>query len=101
MEDAIKSWFGLFNSFLGANQIVIAENIHASAFSEITKSRELFRRQVQVVTSSRLSILFTGRELQVREKWTLLKLSRLIYQLHNKNTNVHVVANVMHIGISL
>jgi len=24
--DAIKSWFGLFNLFLEANQIVIAEN---------------------------------------------------------------------------
>jgi len=28
--DAIKSWFGLF-LFLEANQIVIAENLHASA----------------------------------------------------------------------
>jgi len=26
VEDAIKSWFGLFNYFLEANQIVIAEN---------------------------------------------------------------------------
>jgi hypothetical protein len=26
--DAIKSWFGLFNLFLEAYQIVIAENLH-------------------------------------------------------------------------
>ena len=41
--DAIKSWFGLFNLFLEANQIVIAENLHVSAFSDIATSRELFR----------------------------------------------------------
>ena len=27
--DAIKSWFGLFNLFLEADQIVIVENLHA------------------------------------------------------------------------
>jgi len=31
--NAIKSWFGLFNLFLKANQIIIAENLHASTFS--------------------------------------------------------------------
>jgi len=35
VEDAIKSWFGLFNLFLEADQIVIAENLHASTFSDI------------------------------------------------------------------
>ena len=38
--DAIKSWFGLFNLFLEANQIVIAENLHALTFSDIATSRE-------------------------------------------------------------
>ena len=35
--DAIESWFGLFNLFLEANQIVIAENLHASLFSDIAR----------------------------------------------------------------
>jgi len=48
--DAIKSWFGLFNFFLEANQIVIAENLHASAFSDIAASRELLRRQLPLIT---------------------------------------------------
>jgi len=39
--DALKSWFGLFNLFLDANQIVIAENLHAPAFSDIATSRQL------------------------------------------------------------
>ena len=37
--DTIKSWFGLFNLFFEANQIVNADNLHASAFSKIAKSR--------------------------------------------------------------
>ena len=37
--DAIKSWFGLFNLFLEANQIVITENLHALNFSDIATSR--------------------------------------------------------------
>jgi len=37
---AIKSWFRLFNFFLEANQIVIAKNLHASAFSDIATFRE-------------------------------------------------------------
>ena len=61
--DAIKSWFGLFNLFLKANQIIIAENLHASAFSDITTSRELIRRQIQLITSLRLTILASGRKL--------------------------------------
>jgi len=61
--DAIKSWYGLFNLFLEAYEIVIAENLHASAFSEIAKSRTLLRRQLQVITSSRSSIFSNGREL--------------------------------------
>jgi len=62
VRDAIKSWFGLFNLFLKANQIVIAENLHASAFSGIAKSRELLRHQLQVITSSRSTILSSGKE---------------------------------------
>jgi len=44
VRDAIKFWFGLFTLFLEANQIVIAENLHASAFSDIATSRELLKR---------------------------------------------------------
>ena len=60
--DALKSWFGLFNLFLGANQIVIAENLHASSFSDIVTSRELLRRQLQLITSSRSPLLASGKE---------------------------------------
>ena len=42
--DAIKSWFGLFKLFLEANQIVIAENLHASTFSDIATFREWISR---------------------------------------------------------
>ena len=41
--DAIKSWFRPLNLILKANQIVITENLHASAFSEIAKLRKLLR----------------------------------------------------------
>ena len=41
--DAVKSWFGLFTLFLKANKIIIAENLHVSASSDIT-SQELLRR---------------------------------------------------------
>ena len=44
--DAIKSWFGLFNLFLEADQFVLAENLHVSALSYIATSRELLRRQL-------------------------------------------------------
>ena len=33
--DAIKPLFRLFNLFLKSNQIVVVENFHASAFSDI------------------------------------------------------------------
>jgi len=46
VEDAIKSWFGLINLFLEANQIVIAENVHAPALSDIATSRESLRHQL-------------------------------------------------------
>jgi len=54
--DAIKSWFELFTFFLEANQIVIAENLHASALSDISTSRKLLKRQLQLITSSRSTI---------------------------------------------
>ena len=60
--DPIKSWFGLFNLFLEANQIVLAENLHASAVSDIATSRKLLKRQLQLIKSSRSTILATGRE---------------------------------------
>ena len=34
--EAIKSRFGLFTLFFEANQIVIAENLHTSTFSDIS-----------------------------------------------------------------
>jgi len=58
----IKSWFELFNLFLEANQIVIVENLHASAFSDVATSRKLLRRQLQLITSVRSTILVYGRE---------------------------------------
>ena len=62
VRDAIKSWFGLFNLFLETNQIVIVENLHASAFSDIVESRALLCRQLQFIKSSRSTILHSGRE---------------------------------------
>ena len=59
---AIKSFLGLFNLFLEANQIVLAENFRASAFSYIAKSRVLLKRQLQLITSSRSTILSSGKE---------------------------------------
>ena len=60
---AIKSWFGLFTLFLEASQIAIEEHLHASAFSDIATSRELLRRQLQRIASSRSSILSSDRKL--------------------------------------
>ena len=60
--DAIKSWFGLFNLFLEANQIVIVKKLHASPFSNIATSRELLIRQLQLITSSLSSILSYDKE---------------------------------------
>jgi len=60
--DTIKSWFGLFNLFLEAIQIVLAETLHASAFSDIATSRKLLKRQLQLITSSRSTILFSGKQ---------------------------------------
>ena len=42
--DALKLWFGLFNLFLEANQIIVADNLHALIVPEFTTSRELLRR---------------------------------------------------------
>jgi len=78
--DAIKSWFGLFNLFLEANRIIIAENLHASAFSDIATFQELLRRQLQLIAFSQSSILSLHRWASlVREGWTLLKLFNLPY----------------------
>jgi len=90
VRDAIKSWFGLFNLFLEANQIVIAENIHALTFFDIATSRELLRRQLQIIASLRSTIMSSGREVnklvlnrrapQVRDGWIFLKLYHLRHQ---------------------
>ena len=60
--DAIKSRFGLFNLFLEAHQFVIAENLHASTFSDNANSREELRRQLQLITSSCSTTLVFDRE---------------------------------------
>ena len=60
--DALKSWFGLFYLFLEANQIIVAENLHALTFSDIATSRDLLRRQLQLITSSRSVTLASDRE---------------------------------------
>ena len=48
--------------FFEANQIVIAENLHSLTFSDIATPRELLRRQLQLITSSRSTTLAPGRE---------------------------------------
>ena len=77
--DAIKSWFGLFNLVLEANQIVLANNLHASTFSDIATSRELLRRQLQIISSSRSTILSSGREVNELsfESWGLASARRV------------------------
>ena len=61
--DALKPWFGLFNLFLVANYIAIAENLHAVTFSDIATSRDLLQRQLHLITSSRSTILDSGTEM--------------------------------------
>ena len=60
--DTIKSGFGLFNLFFEANQFVTAENFRALPFSEIATSRELLRRQLQLITSSRSTTLASNEK---------------------------------------
>jgi len=63
--DAIKSWFGLFNLFLETDQIVIADNLHASVFSDIATSQELLKHQLQIITFSHfLTILGSGKDVK-------------------------------------
>ena len=62
VRDALKSWFGLSNSFVEANQILISENLHALTFSDIAISRDLLRRQLHLITSSRSTALACDRE---------------------------------------
>ena len=82
--DAIKSWFGLFNMFLEANQIVIADNLHALTFSDIATSRELLRCQLQQITSSRSTILASG--------------TLEVIPTPKSATNVQIVVNVLHVS---
>jgi len=83
--DAIKTWFGLFNLFLEANQIVIAENLHALFFSDIATSRDLLKRPTPAnyffaFNYFGLSITCPWqRASQVRKRWTLFKLLNLPY----------------------
>ena len=48
--------------FFEANQIIVADNLHALTFSNIATSRELLRRQLQLITSSRSTIFVSGTE---------------------------------------
>ena len=105
--DAIKSWFGLFNLFSEANQVVIEDNLHASTFSDIATLRELLRYQLQVITSwrSKLSLLvemwitcpLNRWASQVWEGWTLLKLFLLRNKRQKKNVDMHIVVNVLYV----
>ena len=61
--EALKSWFGLFNLFLEASQIVIVEDLHAFNASDSATSRGLLKRQLQLITSSRSTILASGTEM--------------------------------------
>ena len=61
--DALKSWFEWFSLFLEVNQIVIAENLHALTFFAIATFRDLLQRQLQLITSSRSTILTSGTEM--------------------------------------
>ena len=61
--DVLKSWFGLFNFFLETSQIVIAKNLHALTFSDIATFRDLFQRQLHLITSLRSTILAPGTEM--------------------------------------
>ena len=89
VEDALKSKFGLFNLILEANQIVVSENVHASAFSNIAQSRELLKRQLQLITSSRSTILSSGKEINnlPYESAGLLKLYNLRHHCESDFTD--------------
>ena len=102
--DAIKSWFGLFNLFLEANQIVIVDYLHASAFSDIAKSQGLFRHQLELITSSGSTIISSDRVLNNLPFESVglagVKLFHLPRQRQNKNVDVHIIVNVLH-GVTL
>jgi len=53
----------LFNLFLVANQIVIVENLHALTFADIDTSQNLLKRQLQLITSLRSTILASGTKM--------------------------------------
>jgi hypothetical protein len=55
--------FGLFNLFMEANQIIIAENWHALTFSDNATSRDFLQRQLHQITSSRSTILASDTEI--------------------------------------
>ena len=53
----------MFNLFLEANQIIVAENLHALTLSDMATSRELLQRQLQLITSLRSTTFASDREL--------------------------------------
>ena len=58
--DALKSWFGWFNLFLEANQIVIAENLHASVLPLILlhpENNNVYLQHVTVLENNEISCI--------------------------------------------
>ena len=45
-----------------AHQIIVMENLHALTFYNMATSRELLKRQFELITSSRSTILASGTE---------------------------------------
>jgi len=76
-------------------------------FFDIAKSRELVRHQLQVITFLFSSILSSDREMNNlpfelagparARRVALLKLFNLLYHKQNKNLDVHIVENDMHV----
>ena len=69
VADALKSWFGLFNLFLETYQISVTESLHASTYSDIATSRELLRRQLQLITSLCSTTLAITASLFIGPTW--------------------------------
>ena len=107
VEDTVKSWFELFNLFLEANQIVIADNLHASAFSDIATSQELLRRQLQIITSLRSTILssdivsnmpFESSGLSGARRSDLLEVIPSQTSVTKQERRVNIVVTVLHVS---
>jgi hypothetical protein len=96
--DAIKSWFGLFNLFLEANQTVIAVNLHALTFSDIATSRKLLQRQLQLITSLRPTTLASDGEVNNLPLAAGLAGARRVDPLKVIQQEMHVL-NLLHFNM--